>query len=110
MLNNKGAQMKNPIVAEQASMKLNDVVTYISPDDLLPTPYQPKSRAITTPEEAKAGWLSLERSGLIHFPVVRFAKVDGKFEVGDGWQRRNWYLYGFKEMKDEKYARVPCVV
>src|SRR4030042_588805 len=100
--------MKKSIPLEQASMKLNDVVTYISPDDLLPNPYQPKSRALTTPEEAKAGWLSLERSGLIHFPVVRFK--GNKFEVGDGWQRRNWYLYGYNEMLDDKYARVPGAV
>ena len=94
----------------QTSMKLDDVVTMISPLDLLPNPYQPQSRAITTPEEAKKGWHSLERSGLIHFPVVRKAKSDGKYEVGDGWQRRNWYLYGYHEQKDDKYARMPCVV
>lgn len=102
--------MKKTSTDVQTSMKIDDVVTMISPDDLIPNPYQPKSRAVTTPEEAREGWLSLERSGLIHFPVVRKAEVKNKYEVGDGWQRRNWYLYGYYEQKLDKYARIPCVV
>ncbi len=101
-------------IVEQGTMKLEDVVTMIPVEDLRPNPYQPETRRVITEEEAKKGWLSLERSSLIHFPVVRRMKKEGEvcsvYEVGDGWQRKLWFEYGCQTEHNDKYARVPCIV
>ena len=105
--------MTTKTLARQMELRLDDVITHISPEKLLANPYQPPGRIEITEEEARRGWESLERSGLIHFPIVRKSpdkSADGYYEVGDGWQRRCWYLYGWKNEGMEKYSTLPCVV
>jgi len=101
-------------LAEQMTLKLDDVITHISPANLIPNPYQPKSREDVPDETAAEFGASFERSGLIHFPVVRRARDDsgfhGFYEVGDGWLRRAGYLYNWKQKGLEEYSRLPCIV
>ncbi len=101
----------NTKLAEQMTLKLDDIITYISPEELLPNPYQPPGRINVTEEDAQIWYESLERSGLIHFPIVRAHPDEpGRYQVGDGWQRRSGFIHGWRVRNDDKYSRLPCVV
>lgn len=89
---------------------ITTVIKYINTDDLLPNPYQPDTRVQVDPEVAKKFGLSIQEHGLIQIPVVRSAKTDGKFEVGDGWLRRAGFCYLASNMKDSPYKQMPCEV
>jgi len=103
---------KTNTLAEQMTLKLGDVLTYIDPEELTPNPYQPPGRIDVPEEEARTWYDSIESNGLFYFPIVREAHpaVGGKYQVGDGWLRRAGYLYGWKQENQEKYSRLPCVV
>ncbi len=94
---------------KEKNLPFNDVVTLIDPRDLKPNPFQPITRIDIDAGTAKEFYLSFERSGLIHFPVVRKTE-DGEWQVGDGWLRRAGYMYGLTNEKNNKYATIPCVV
>jgi len=94
---------------KEKTLSFSDVVTLIDPRDLKPNPFQPATRIDIDAGTAKEFYLSFERSGLIHFPVVRKTET-GEWQVGDGWLRRAGYMYGLINEKNDKYATIPCVV
>jgi ParB family chromosome partitioning protein len=98
-------------MAEVKTLPVQEVISLISPDDLLPNPFQPATR-IDIPEDiAKGFYESFERVGLTHFPVVRkMAGTAGKYEVADGWLRCAGFAYGCNVAKNDKYKKVPCLV
>lgn len=101
-----------PNLAPEFDNTKSEKVKMIFVDDLLPSPYEPLSRAAMPQEEAHEGWLSLERAGgIIHYLKVRPVKGSkDKYQVGDGWRRRCWSAYGYHEKRMDKYAYAPCVV
>jgi ParB/RepB/Spo0J family partition protein len=87
-----------------------ETIIFIALKDLLPNPYQPATRFHVDPETAKKFALSIQVHGLIQTPVVRKAKEDGQYEIGDGWLRRAGFAYLLQEFNLQEYAKMPCVV
>jgi len=76
-------------------------------NDIQPNPYQPESRLKVAPEVAKKFADSIQEHGLIQMPVVR--KVNGHYEMGDGWLRLAGFRYLFESMpypENEKWSRI----
>lgn len=96
--------------AKPDAAAISEVIKLISLGDLLPNPYQPASRREVDLETTKKFAMSIQEHGLIQTPVVRPAKEDGKYEIGDGWLRRAGFAYLASNITASPYRQMPCVV
>jgi len=80
--------------------------------ELHPNPYQPPTRLTLTEEAARRGGESILRSGLIQIPLCRAVPKGGgvvEFQVGDGWQRHEWFAWLVRNGHPE-YGELPVTL